>query len=226
MPPMLDNTVGNMPEQTESAKSMSDADFEVILEKLREGDKLEEIVKANSTLPDPLAQTFVLKVRNLLGISKQRWAAVSDEALRDYLPRFGMVKITSRISLNMAFNTLEQMLRAIEVGREIMESKDKAVEAQTRIMAGSMITKAGEAIAKMMPQIQELAISGSDKSEQDENKPKYKNLPPQLNVQVNVGGPTSPGSPTPLLPPAISVSSSATNGTGKNSPPAGTQGKQ
>jgi hypothetical protein len=192
------------------------ADFEKLLAQLQEpdppkpnGGQLPAPVNYNERLvPEMIPDDIYQKVRNLLGISPKRWDETRAKVLRDILPKFGLTKITARVSLDMGFNTIEHMVTAMEVGEKIMKSEDKDMEPITRIAAGKMMALAGDSLAKMLVQVQVLAEKSSNITEADRapQQERHRNLPPllpgQLNVQVNVGGQPQ-AAPVKNLPPAI-----------------------
>ena len=149
-------------------------------------------------VPEPIPDDVVLKVRNMLGIQKKSWDRVSAQALREILPRFGLTKIVGRVLLCTGFESLDHGAKVAELGREIMEKESNPTE--LRLASGKVVAVAVESVTKLLPQLMAIAEQAADKFEGDDGgKAKPKNLPPQVtaNVQVNVGGATSPAPPAP-----------------------------
>jgi hypothetical protein len=168
------------------------------------------------SVPEPLPDDVVLKVRALLGIKKETWDKDMVEAMKSTFPRFGLTKIVARVCLRTGFESLDHAAKVVEKGREMVEN-EKIPE--IRIASGRVVANAVEAIGKMFPQLMALAEKAADKIEGDNGAPRPKNLPPQLNVQVNVGGATSPASPAPEQK-VIDVRTVANGGSrSKNKPP-------
>lgn len=151
-----------------------------------------------------ITEEIGIKIRNMLGIKQASWDRIMPQVRGELVPKYALHKIAARVSLNMGFENIGQLSQAVEIGKGIMENEK--VDAHTRVAAGKMISNAVEAMGKMFPELLRLADAGGDRTAADDklagagsNRPK--NLPPMLNVQVNVsgnGGPsTSPGgSPT------------------------------
>jgi hypothetical protein len=166
-----------------------------------------------------ITEEVCVRIRNMLGIKPESWERIMPE-VRSLVPKYALHKIAARVSLNMGFENIGQLSQAVELGKGIME--DTKVEAITRVAAGKMISNAVEAMGKMFPELLRLADAGGDKTAADEkangasNKPR--NLPPMLNLQVNVGSggpPTSPGGP-----PTYAVGAVVKSGNGiRNLPP-------
>lgn len=186
----------------------SDPEFDALLVELQREDPPPQ----GDFVPDPIPDEVWIKVRNTLGIKQERWDAVKQQVIARVLPKYGLTLtgITAGISMNVGFETVEHMLKAIDNGRKLMESPDKDVDNATRIAAGRMMALASDALAKVLAQV----VGFSEKHSPQESKPQpagqHRHLPPllpgQLNVQVNVGGAPSPAPPASTvkhLPPEI-----------------------
>ena len=178
-----------------------------------------EVLPAPEAEPTYVEEKVEVRVRNLLGIKKESWDRIMPK-VRELVPKYATRKITARLTLNMGFTNLGQLAQAVEIAKQIMEKP--GAEDCDRVAAGRMMSNAVEAMAKMFGQLAAMAETAGDKTAEDEKPngaPKPKNLPPQLNVQVNVGG--SPASPSPNGgPPALPVGAVVKSGNGpRNLPP-------
>lgn len=179
-----------------SADQIMDEEFRRAMSELQQDDP--EIVRPSTSVVPPsgdeaanatyMTEEVCVRIRNMLGIKPESWARIMPE-VRELVPRYALHKIAARISLNMGFENIGQLSQAVEIGKSIMEN-DKN-EAHTRVAAGKMISNAVEAMGKMFPELLRLADAGGDKTAADDQGngvQKPKNLPPMLNVQVNVTG--------------------------------------
>jgi len=138
---------------------------------------------------DPISAQSAERIQRILGITPERWERLMPKS-RGGIPRFALKKITARLSLNIGSDNVAKLSETIAMLRDIME--DPKTPTDTRVTAGKAMAIAVEAMSKAFPQLMYLADEGGDRTAQDDknngsgNKPK--NLPPMLNVQVNVNG--------------------------------------
>lgn len=146
--------------------------------------------------PDPPLDpppSKVLKAIDKLGMPKEKWDRAKLMAALEF-GRYMSVKVMSRISMSTTFETLEQVNIALNIGVSL--AKNEAIAAETRLTAVNIVSNAAAAHCKLTDKLLDLAEKSQEKTTQD----RPRNLPPQVALQVNVGGPNpSPGPPTPAI---------------------------
>jgi hypothetical protein len=156
-------------------------------------DDLKEEPSALLLAPKVNLEEYALSVRNTLGLPKDKWDAAKTRSLNE-LGKFLALKITARVLLVNTFDGMQQLERAIEVGKEMMNREPGKISDGDRIAAGKMMSLCATGLKELTAQAMELAEKGIDESERpkpqvaEEKKPK--NRPPRYPstlVQVAPG---------------------------------------
>lgn len=146
---------------------------------------------------------IALKIRNTLGLPMKKWNDAKMRSIQE-LGQYEYMKLCARVLLITGFSSVEQIEEALSVGKKMLA--DKTIAPEHRIAAGTMLSKCAQALTEISREILVLAQRGSDKTSEPGARPK--NLPPQVAVQVNVAGVSSPA-------PATTALVSATSGKGQ-----------
>ncbi|HUD75822.1 MAG TPA: hypothetical protein VMQ76_12180 [Terracidiphilus sp.] len=151
----------------------------------------------------PIPEEICLQVQQMLGIKAEGWARIMPRGGATSVPRFALHKIVARMSLNIGTDNLGKLSQVVTIAKEIMEKpveQDKTLTAETRLTAGKVASDAVTAMTKLFPELLKLADASGDRSPEDDRDSaaqKPKNLPPQLNVQFNMGTPVGGNGPAP-----------------------------
>lgn len=163
-----------------------------------------------STVPaDELAKARknAIKVRDLLKLDPKVWDDERMESLTVDLTGCSLRKISARVLMITGFESLGHMTKALDCAQTLLSDPNKK---EGHVAAGQMVAKVGEAVVKLSDHL--IQLSGVAQPEPAptpaEKVSPYKNLPPdisankppQVNLQVNVGG-----APSPTAPPTVRV---------------------
>lgn len=132
-----------------------------------------------------------LKIRNTLGLPMKKWNDAKMRAIQE-LGQYEYMKLCARVLLITGFSSVQQIEEALALGKKMLA--DKTIAPEHRIAAGTMVSKCAQALTEISREILVLAQRGSDKTNEPGARPR--NLPPQVAVQVNVAGATSPAPAT------------------------------
>ena len=170
-----------------------------------------------STVPaDELAKARknAIKVRDLLKLDPKVWDDERMESLTVDLTGCSLRKISARVLMITGFESLGHMTKALDCAQNLLSDPNRK---EGHTAAGQMVAKVGEAVVKLSDHL--IQLSGVAQPEPPATKAEtpraspYRNLPPdisatlppQVNVQVNVGGDTSPPESPPTPAPVVSA---------------------
>ena len=140
----------------------------------------------------------VMKAVNTLGLSPKVWESAKLKAVQE-VGRFLTVQMTGKIAMIKTFDCLEQVDVALEAAKRILNGEDiNPVTVDQKIMACNVIAACAKAHRDLTNQAMQLAEKSADRVSTE----KPKNLPPMVNLQVNVDGRETKNT---ALPPANSV---------------------
>lgn len=160
-----------------------DEDLNWIIETLQKDKEPSRWVPSNYPKITPEEAEEALQVRNMLGLSKKRWTDLKVQALQQ-LGKFRTQKFTDGVLLVTTFDGIDQLQRALEVGREMMDRPDKDISVGDRIAAGAMMANCAKGLKDLAAQAQALAARAGAKEQAEVQQRPAANLPP-IAIQVN-----------------------------------------
>lgn len=119
-------------------------------------------------------------LRATLGLPKDKWEMNRLRAIKE-LGNKPFQKIVARMCMSTGFDSIPEIERALEIGRQLMEST--SVAALDKIAAGNMIVNCAKALKEMLAEVSALSEKGTE-GKPDGNG-KARNKPPIVAVQVN-----------------------------------------